>query len=483
MATPQITALPPAPQRSDTPAVFITKADAFVAALQPFGTQANALAIDANTSATTATTQAAAASASASAASASATNANTSANNALTSANNAATSLTNFKNLYYGAAASAPTLRPDGSAMVVGDLYFDSTLSQIRVRQTSSWVSIPVALTGSTTQDFSAQNLSVISQNNGQLAGLRNRVINGDMRIDQRNNGAAVTPSTTFNYIVDRHYSVTTTPSKLTLQQVADAPPGFKYSTKITVASQFSPAAGDEFSFRQAIEGQNIVDFQFGSATAQTITYSLWVKGSVAGTYSIYVVSSSRSYIGTITVTNAWTKQLITLVADTTGTWTTDNTAGVYLGIDLGSGSNSNQSAGSWVSSNARRTTGSVTFVNQIVGSTLNITGIQLELGAFSTPFEQRSIGTELALCQRYYQVITSSMGGLASPGVTNLMNIPFPVAMRISPTCTSVTVLNNNTTGANMSTVNNTTGQHTSAGVSAAGYVSAATGKYDAEL
>lgn len=281
--------------------------------------------------------------------------------------------------------------------------------------------------------------VTISSVNGGQLAGLRNRIINGDMRIDQRNNGAAVTPGTGSTYILDRHVLVTGAASKLTVQQVVDAPPGFKFSTKLTVNSQYSAAAAEEFSYRQNIEGQNIVDYQFGLATAQTLTYSFWVKSSIAGTYSMYATNGPRSYVANVSVTTAWVKQTVTLVADTAGTWATDNTTGLFIGFDLGSGTNFNETPGTWQTTGGRRTAGSVAFVNQVNGSTLNITGVQLELGGFSTPFEQRTIGIELGMCQRYFENRNFRSEGNPGAGLTFNNYLGYACQKRATPTITIV--------------------------------------------
>jgi hypothetical protein len=250
------------------------------------------------------------------------------------------------------------------------------------------------------------------SMNGGQLAGLRNKVINGDMRIDQVLSGAATTPTASGVVLVDRWKCGITQSSKLTFQQVADAPPGFKFSQKITVASQYSPIAADAFNISQSIEGQNIVDLGFGTASPATITVSLWVKGSVAGNYSAFVTNGSRSYIGIVPVTTTWARQFVTLIADSTGTWATDNTVGLALAFDLGSGSNYNGTAGAWAAGNFSRTTGTVTFVNQTAGATLNITGVQLEIGTQATPFEQRPYGMEYSMVQRYRPVWGAQTSG-----------------------------------------------------------------------
>jgi len=237
----------------------------------------------------------------------------------------------------------------------------------------------------------------------------RNKVINGDMAINQQYGSTEVTPIAGTTYIADQFKLVNGMASKLKFQQVADAPDGFKFSTKITVASQYSPAAADYFVLEQSIEGQNIVDMNFGKASAKTISLSLWVKGSVSGKYSIAIRNSAlnTAYVGNINVTPAWVKQSITLRAATEGVWATDNTAGVLLDFDLGSGSDWNTTANNWVASNKFRTSDSVTFVNQPVGSTLNITGVQFEIGAPSE-FEMVPYDEQLRRCQRYFNYLVS---------------------------------------------------------------------------
>jgi hypothetical protein len=296
-----------------------------------------------------------------------------------------------------------------------------------------------------------AADVSMSSLNSGQLAGMRNRIINGDMRVSQRSGSTLISPTVTGGtYTVDRFYMQCPVLSKLTAQRVTDAPAGLKYSTKISVDTQYSPAAGEEWIFRQVIEGQNIADLQLGLATAQVVTFSMWVKGSVAGTYSLHFVSATRSYVGTINVTSAWTRQSITLTCDTTGTWATTIAAGVYLGIDLGSGSNFNNTANTWIAGSARRTADSVTLVNQVAGSTLNITGVQLELGTIATPFEQRPYGMELALCQRYYEVKTLDVFGYAGAAGRSIgSRFNYLVDKRLAPTI--IQIINN----VNFSSVN----------------------------
>lgn len=301
--------------------------------------------------------------------------------------------------------------------------------------------------------DPTGNNTITVPNKNMTVAGLddvqppyRNRIINGAMNINQINGTTAVTP-TIAGYISDQWAYTCPQASKLTFQQVADAPAGFKYSTKITVAAQYSPVAADNFLFYQPIEGQNIIDWQLGAAGAVTLVTSNWIKGSIAGTYSVVIFNTSgtRSYVGTINVTTSWTKVSITLVGDTAGTWTTDNTTGLFWGIDLGSGANFNTTAGVWQSGNFRRTSGSVTLVNQVAGSTLNITGVQFEkipTGATQgTDFEWLPYDTELKRCERYYEALNATfMVSTPYPaGTTQFLYVPFKTTKRATAAHTIV--------------------------------------------
>ena len=242
-------------------------------------------------------------------------------------------------------------------------------------------------------------------------ATFRNRIINGDMSVSQVNGGTAVTP-TTAGYVTDMWNASLNSGGVncISAQQVVDAPPGFKYSTKFTVTNQHAPGVGEPFYFQQPIEGQNIIDFGFGTASPKTIATGQWIKGSVPGVYSVSIRSGTAdySYIGTVNVTTSWTQAVITIVGTSSGTWPTDNTTGMQWALDLGSGSNFNTTAGSWQAGNYFNTTGSVTFVNQVAGSTLNITGVQLEkvpTGATTgTDFEFLPDDVVLMRCQRYLQ-------------------------------------------------------------------------------
>ena len=237
--------------------------------------------------------------------------------------------------------------------------------------------------------------------------GFRNRIINGDMRIDQRNAGASVTFATTYAYYLDRWQGIFASGSgSRTVQQSTTAPTGFNNSLLVTNGTGASPAAGDRNSFVYSIEGYNVADLGWGTATAQTVTLSFWVRSSLTGTFSgsFQNGTSNRSYPFTYTINaaNTWEQKTVTVAGDTTGTWNTTNGNGMQIWFDLGTGSTYQGTAGSWSGSDFRAATGAVKFVSTS-SATWYITGVQLEAGTVASPFERRDYGRELIMCQRYF--------------------------------------------------------------------------------
>ena len=237
---------------------------------------------------------------------------------------------------------------------------------------------------------------------------LRNRIINGDMRIDQRNAGASVTPTSDDTYTVDRWQCGLSQSSKYSVQQQTSVvPTGYTYATKITSLSSYSLGASDYFTYSQKIEGFNIADFAWGTANAKTITLSFQVYSSLTGTFggAIHNSASNRSYpfIYTISSANTWTTISITIAGDTSGTWLANNGVGMWVRFGLGVGSTYSGTSGSWSSNLYASATGATSVVGTN-GATFYITGVQLEVGTSATPFERRLYNQELANCQRYYQ-------------------------------------------------------------------------------
>jgi hypothetical protein len=283
--------------------------------------------------------------------------------------------------------------------------------------------------------------------------GFKSRIINGGMTIDQRNAGASVTPSN--SYTLDRWTTFTTQASKFTIQQnagslsAANRPTGFINYLGATSSSAFSVGAGDYFSVNQFIEGLNVADFNWGTANAQTITISFWVRSSLTGTFGGAITNDgyTRSYPFTYTISsaNTWEQKTITVAGDQSGTWLTTNGVGLRLVFGLGVGSTYSGTAGAWAGTFYASATGATSVVGTN-GATFYITGVQLEKGSTATSFDYRPYGAELALCQRYYQRIqgdATAQRSVANGVVGSTTAIfralyPMKVSMRAAPTCTA---------------------------------------------
>jgi hypothetical protein len=269
---------------------------------------------------------------------------------------------------------------------------------------------------------------------------LKNRIINGDMRIDQRNAGASVTVSNGgITYITDRWNIYEDTSGAISAQQSTTTPAGFTNSFLTTVTSAGTATSGQLCRLQQRIEGFNVADLGFGTANAQSITISFWVRSSLTGTYCVNVRNgvADRSYVATYTISSANTFEYktITIAGDTSGTWLTNNGAGLIVSWDLGSGSSANTTAGSWVAQNKENTSAQANWIGTS-GATFYITGVQLEVGSTATPFERRMYGQELANCQRYYQTVgAASCGSVdgATGAIVQITEKTF-VPMRSSP-------------------------------------------------
>jgi len=284
----------------------------------------------------------------------------------------------------------------------------------------------------------------------------RNRIINGDMRIDQRNAGASVSNaggSTT--YALDRWAYYATSGSKFTIQQSSTAPDGFSNSMIITSSAATTIGAGDEYWLIQPVEGFNTADLNWGTSGAKTVTVSFWVRSSLTGTFGGSIINGAYNYSYpfsfSISAANTWEQKSVTITAPTAGTWVgATNGTGLRLVFSLAVGSTyGNGTVNTWQSGTYKIAPTGATNILETNGATFYITGVQLEAGSVATSFERRHYGQELALCQRYYwdaklnltspqKIIWGApiIGGLTG----NLRsNVYYPVTMRADPTITVV--------------------------------------------
>ncbi len=290
-------------------------------------------------------------------------------------------------------------------------------------------------------------NVDVIQTSAGPSLGagnatlMKNRIINGAMVIDQRNNGASGTG--TGVYTVDRWYYQGSQTGKFTWGQNLGSvtpPVGFTNYLGFSSSSAYSVSATDRFYLYQAIEGYNMADFQWGTANAKTVTLSAWVYSSLTGTFGGALQNSgaTRNYpfSFSIPVANTWTQISVTIAGDTTGTWQTTNSGGIYVNFSLGAGSTVSGTAGAWSGTSYFSTTGATSVVGTN-GATFYITGVQLEVGSSATSFEYRFYGHEEILCRRYFTNGQGDCVGYALSSTVAVVNTSFPVVMRVSPTIT----------------------------------------------
>jgi len=273
--------------------------------------------------------------------------------------------------------------------------------------------------------------------------GFKNRIINGDMRIDQRNAGASVTPTASV-YTLDRWQAAASVTSKYSVQQNAGSvtpPVEFTNYLGATSLSAYSVGSTEQFNLTQRIEGYNISDLGWGTANAKTVTLSFWVRSSLTGVFggALRNSASDRSYpfSYTISAANTWEQKTITIAGDTTGTWLTNNGIGINVFFGLGVGSTLSGTAGAWAAANYVSATGATSVVGTN-GATFYITGVQLEAGTTATSFDRRDYGRELMMAQRYYYQLgaRSAWGGFET---TNrpVLYTRHASQMRASPTVT----------------------------------------------
>ena len=299
---------------------------------------------------------------------------------------------------------------------------------------------------GTISADVIQSSVTGVSLGAGNATVFKNRIINGDMRIDQRNAGASVTPING-DYGIDRWKVAMSAASKFSLQQNAGSvtpPTGYINYLGITSASAYSLSASDYFVVRQNIEGLNIADLGWGTANAKTVTLSAWVYSSLTGTFggALNNSGSSRSYPFTysISTANTWTNISVTIAGDTSGTWLTTNGVGISVNFSVGTGTTYSGTAGSWSGSNYVSATGATSVVGTS-GATFYLTGVQLEVGSSATGFEVVDYTTQLAMCQRYYQVLGNAVGNeivigaYGTTGATVYQTLPCKVTMRTLPT------------------------------------------------
>jgi len=358
------------------------------------------------------------------------------------------------KNLYVGGIASFSAQPIFSSLTASSAVATDASKGLVSVTNTGTGNNVLATSPTLVTPALGTPASGVMTNVTGiNYDGYKNRIINGNFVLDQRNAGASVSVSS-YGYVLDRFGFSVTGGGVFNVQRSTTAPTGFINSQALTVTTADSSiAASDTYQAFHKIEGFNFADMGFGTVSAQTFTLSFWVRSSVTGTYAVGFNNNAfnRSYVATYTINaaNTFEYKTITVTGDTSGTWLTDNSIGINISFDLGSGSNFNATAGAWGAGSFSRTSGSVNWI-ATNGATFYITGVQLEKGSTATSFDYRPYTTELQLCQRYYYQ-TWGFGSFANNGAgyagqvlpaannaSSYGSASFPVSMRAAPTVTT---------------------------------------------
>jgi hypothetical protein len=312
---------------------------------------------------------------------------------------------------------------------------------------------------------YGTANIDAIATSSGQILGagnstaFKNRIINGGMVIDQRNAGTSYTQVNGL-YNLDRwdgnSYNGGAATNKFSVIQSTTAPTGFQTSLLVTSLSASSTTTSDIYNIEQKIEGYNFADFLYGTSNSKTLTLSFWVQSSITGTFGGALKNSARNraypFTYTISSANTWQYITLTIPGDTTGTWVgATNGIGLWVSFGLGVGSSFSGTAGAWTTGDLFSATGA-SYIISTNSATWYITGVQLEVGSTATAFDYRPYGTELALCQRYFQTTYPSGTPLGSTSPTYTLAIEtisqattsylpigwnMPVVMRTTPTAT----------------------------------------------
>ena len=287
---------------------------------------------------------------------------------------------------------------------------------------------------------------------NSQIGGRRNMIINGSMEISQRSTNATGIGASSVYPALDRFLFAREDGSqsaRFTVSQetVSSGDDPFKtdghnkmMKVDITTASG-GISSGQAHYIVQRLEGQDVFHLAYGTSSAKKVTLSFWMKTDTrTGVMGVSLFHGGiRSHVKEISLTTSWQKFKLTYIGDTGDTFANDNTNEYQIAFALSAGSNFQVTTNQWADGFDLTTSNQVDFTDN-TSNNIYLTGIQLEVGSVATPFEHRSFGEELALCQRYYFVLIEGNGDRAGVGgyfSSSAIQFPiqFPIRMRASPT------------------------------------------------
>jgi hypothetical protein len=284
----------------------------------------------------------------------------------------------------------------------------------------------------------------------------RNLLYNGAMQVHQR--GVSSTGITGAGYYTADRWDVDLSGLGTWTQSIeADGPTGsgFAKSLKLLCTTADStPAAGDYFFFTQKLEGQDLRAVKKGTANAENLSLSFWVKSNVTGTYiaELFDLDNLRQVSAsyTISASGTWEKKSITFPKDTSGLFDNDNALSLFVNFGLGAGTDRTSGTLNTVwaaNNNANRYVGQ-TNLAAATNNYWQITGVQLEVGPVATPFEFKPFGQELLECQRYYYRMNADAAfsyfaiGSGSGSTNASIFAQHPTRMRVGPSSVEFSTL-----------------------------------------
>jgi len=330
-----------------------------------------------------------------------------------------------------------------------GQVIYETDTNRTLVWDNSAWVVVAdpalVSFSG-TGATVTADAMTVAGENVTPYTGRRNLVYNGAMQVAQR--GTSSTGTTSAYRSLDRWKYQNNSAGSFTVTQDTDAPDGFSNSYKATCGT--ADATPVYLQVWQGLEGQDLQHLMKGTSSAKSLTVSFWVKSNVAGTFIVELedADNSRGISKSYSVSSAdtWEYKTLTFEGDTMGAFDNDN--GLSLRLNYWLSASSTYTSGTlqttWgdTATSANRAVG-LTGISDTVNNYWQITGVQLEVGNKATPFEHRSYGEELALCQRYYYkppqhyYSTIAYGNWIDFSAFLRATMPIGVAMRANPSVT----------------------------------------------
>jgi len=267
-----------------------------------------------------------------------------------------------------------------------------------------------------TAQSLSEPQKGQARTNIGASAGKKNYIINGAMMISQEN-GTTVGTVNGY-YPADQYFTVLSHAGVVTANQtnVTPTPAGsINRIQYIVTTADTSVAAGDYHIIQQRIEGLRVADLMFGTASAKTVTLQFGVRAP-AGTYCIAINNGAfdRSYVAEYAIAageaNTDVIRSVTIPGDVTGTWAKDNSIGFTVYFALMGGSTFQAPANVWTAGNKFATANQFNFLGT-VNNTFHLFDVSLTEGSVAPPFGVTDYASELAACQRYFEVLAGPIG------------------------------------------------------------------------